>query len=113
MEYMALIVFILGALFVFQKYIKRALSGGWKAAGDTFGHGRQYDPRWFGRAGEEGGTLECFYSTRVDLWINERCYDLNCDCTIPPTDPGYTTECLDCLRFTCSENTTEGLFCRD
>ena len=56
-EYMALIIFLLGALLVFKRYILRGFWGQWKKAGDVFGHGKQYDPRGF----EDGGTLQCIF----------------------------------------------------
>jgi len=32
------------ALISMAVYTKRALSGKWRGVGDTFGHGRQYEP---------------------------------------------------------------------
>lgn len=60
-EYMAMITFILAAFFIFQHYIVRGFSGRWKAVGDTFGHGKQYDPKEFGPGGKGGGTFECYF----------------------------------------------------
>ena len=37
-----LIVVIAAVLLVMQFYIKRAINGRWREAGDTFGYGRQY-----------------------------------------------------------------------
>lgn len=78
-EYMALVTFILAALFVFQKTILRGFYGHWKAASDTFGHGKQYDPRDYGVAGAGGGTLECFYDNTLGQWVDVRCFDEFCD----------------------------------
>ena len=61
MEYMALSVLIISALIVAQQFITRGLSGKWQESGDSFGTGRQYDPREYGTQGNQGGTLECFF----------------------------------------------------
>lgn len=107
MEYMTLIVFILSALLVMQYYIVHGFSGRWKSAGDTFGDGRQYDPRpWMGGAGN--GTLDCFYDAATGNWVDSDCFDAQCDCTLPPDDPSYATRCTQCKTVTCREN---GGFC--
>jgi Flp pilus assembly pilin Flp len=43
-EYSMLIAIVVAALVGMQIYLKRALCGQWKSAGDVFGFGRQYDP---------------------------------------------------------------------
>jgi len=43
-EYSILIAIVVAALMGMQIYLKRAICGKWKAAGDVFGYGRQYDP---------------------------------------------------------------------
>ena len=40
-EYSLLIAIVAAALFAMQFYLKRAVSGRWKEAGDVFGFGRQ------------------------------------------------------------------------
>jgi hypothetical protein len=74
LEYMTLIAFILSALFVFQHYIVRAFSGRWKDVGDSFGQGKQYDPRPYGAKGDGGGTLICAYDVDGDRWILGSCH---------------------------------------
>ncbi|MEW5894922.1 MAG: hypothetical protein AB1650_04080 [Candidatus Omnitrophota bacterium] len=104
-EYMALIVFILGALFVFKRYIARGLWAQWKKAGDVFGHGRQFDPRPFGIDGEDGGTLRCMFvydnpSNIYDsagVWVDQVKYDeciINKDpnCALTWSNPPYVLE---------------------
>jgi len=116
LEYAAVIVFILTAFLVFQRYIYRGMAGGWKAAGDAFGHGRQYDPRDFGREGERGGTLELFFDSthcspghrppchreedRINDWIDRQCIEAkHCDCTIAVEDwSRYNARCLRCYQ---------------
>jgi Flp pilus assembly pilin Flp len=44
LEYGLLIAIVIAALIAIQFYFKRAINGNWKAAGDVFGSGRQYDP---------------------------------------------------------------------
>ena len=44
-EYAALVMLVAAALAVMAFYVKRGLSGRWRSAGDTFGYGRQYEPR--------------------------------------------------------------------
>lgn len=43
-EYSLLIAIVAAALIGMQIYVKRAISGNWKQAGDTFGFGRQFAP---------------------------------------------------------------------
>ena len=69
-EYMALIVFILTAFFVFQRYILKGLSGRWQSVGDTFGHGKQYDPRNYGVNGIGGGTRDQTYNDISNTWVD-------------------------------------------
>lgn len=73
MEYLVVIIFILSAFLVFQKYIVRAISGRWKSIGDSWGHGRLYDPN---------KTTECKFDFRfTNQWYSKACYDQNdCDC---------------------------------
>ncbi len=97
LEYMLLLSFIMATFVVFRIYILRALSGKWKTSGDTFGFGRQYDPRPFGKAGEKGGTLECYFEPRINAWVDRFRVDHFCDCTLPREDAGYAVKCTDCL----------------
>ncbi len=41
-EYAILITIVVAALIGMAVYFKRALSGKWREAADSFGHGRQY-----------------------------------------------------------------------
>ena len=43
-EYAVLVAVVVAALVSMAVYTKRALSGKWRGVGDTFGHGRQYEP---------------------------------------------------------------------
>ena len=42
-EYAILIAIVVAALIGMQDYVRRAICGRWRAAADTFGHGRQYE----------------------------------------------------------------------
>lgn len=44
LEYAALIAIMVAALVGMAVYFKRALSGRWRAVGDVFGYGKQYQP---------------------------------------------------------------------
>ncbi len=105
LEYMALIIFFITALLLFQRYLQRALFGQWKKAGDAVGHGKQYDPRGFGDDGEGGGTLRCMfvYDHEVDTqayldnphagqWVLQPCYD-NCRTQMAQTHEQCVTLC--------------------
>ena len=67
-EYCILIIIILSSLLVMQDLIKRAFNGHWKAAGESFGFGRQYSP---------SKTVECAYSqinADYGAWYDNNCY---------------------------------------
>ena len=72
-EFAALIVFLLAAFIVFQKYIVRGFSGRWKVVGDSLGQGRIYDPNM---------TVECaantFTAGVAAVWYNQTCFEENC-----------------------------------
>lgn len=44
MEYATLFVVVAAAILAMAIYTKRALGGKWREVGDSFGHGRQYEP---------------------------------------------------------------------
>lgn len=81
-EYASLIIFLLAALIAFDRYILRAIWGQWREASETFGHGRQHDPRSFGDGGKGGGTFQCdfVYDDPADpidgqgTWVRQPCY---------------------------------------
>ncbi len=107
-EMLVTITVILMVLIGFRGYIERSLTGRWKAAGDTFGQTKQYDPRGFGVAGETGGTLDCFMDQPTGNWIMEDCYRARkCDCTFIRADgtalPEYATSCTAC-KAACVDN---------
>ena len=71
-EYVVLILFLLAAFLVMQKYITRSISGRWKSVGDSLGAERIYDPH---------RTAECAYDIWYDSgWYNAICFEKNCEC---------------------------------
>ncbi len=42
-EYSLIVAVVVAALLGMQIYVKRAISGRWRQAADTFGYGRQYN----------------------------------------------------------------------
>src|SRR3989338_8283101 len=87
-EYITLIVMILAAFLVFQKYIARGFAGRWKAVGESMGQGRIYDPR---------RTTECVFDFQyTGLWYDKACFDADdCDCL---TVRANTTTCENCIE---------------
>jgi len=71
LEFIALIFFVITALLIIQKYVFRGIAGRWRAIGDSFGHGRLYDPV---------NTVECGFDRWYDtgLWYNAVCFDETC-----------------------------------
>ncbi|HBO98061.1 MAG TPA: hypothetical protein DE315_02915 [Candidatus Omnitrophica bacterium] len=87
-EYAALIVVVLWAFWVFQKYMARGFSGRWKAVGESLGQGRIYDPRL---------TTECIFDPyETNLWYDQPCFESSgCDCL---TVRANATTCHDCIQ---------------
>ena len=65
-EYTLIIVVILAAVLLSQKYIQRAFTGRWEQVSESFGQGRLYDPKT---------TTECVWSDTASKWYSEKCYD--------------------------------------
>ena len=99
-EFVAVTVFILAALMVFQKYIVRGFSGRWKMVGDSLGQGRIYDPK---------KTVECatnvFFDGQMPTWYGKDCFEENCkdDCLEVTRDQARCTSCI----AGCAESTPE------
>lgn len=69
-EYVVVLMFVLGAFLIFQKYAVRGFSGRWKGVGDSFGGGQIYDPNL---------TTECAVDTRYpDDWYDAKCFKQKC-----------------------------------
>lgn len=104
LEYIVFIVFILGALIVFQKYLTRSFVGRWKTAGDGMGSERIYDPH---------DSTECafdFVQNDPGVWYETTCYKANCknSCLINIPDPQKVfPACRDCIN-SCRSSLCDG-----
>ncbi len=45
LEYVLWVSIVIAALIGVSVYLKRAICGKWRSSADTFGYGRQYDPK--------------------------------------------------------------------
>ena len=92
-EYIVLLTVILFAFLVFQKYIARGLMGRWRASGESFGAGRQYDPNH---------TIACTFDFQyTNSWYDRDCYfHNNCDvsCVSIYSDPAACLACIGGCR---------------
>ncbi len=67
---MVVLLFVLGAFLVFQKYIVRAVAGRWHSVAASFSDGKIYDV---------DKTIKCAVDTRFpDIWYEEECFEANC-----------------------------------
>ncbi|MFT5387934.1 MAG: Flp pilus assembly pilin Flp [Lysobacterales bacterium] len=89
-EYIMLIIVIIGALIIFQKYIVRAISGRWKSSGDGIGFGRLYDPK---------ETWSCkFDYVYTNTWYDEGCFDrIQCHCNKLTSTNATCQHCISSL----------------
>lgn len=85
MEYVLLIIIILGALLLSQRYILRGFAGRWKAVGDSFGQGKQYDPT---------KTAECVWSQNENKWYGPDCFDQYWNTHFPSLVYNCSTSCV-------------------
>lgn len=70
-----LIIIIMAAILITQRYILRGFAGRWKAVGDTFGQGKQYDLN---------KTAECAWSQKENTWYGAGCFDLYWEANYSP-----------------------------
>lgn len=109
LEYMLLLILIMGMFLVIQKYIVRGFSGQWKNVGDSWAHGKQYDPE---------KTTECAFDGRyLDIWYDVKNYEArSCDerCT-PRIETSvdeaqeHAKECSCCICESQSAECLEGV----
>ncbi len=95
-EYVMLIVVVLGAFLVFQKYIARGFAGRWKSVGESMGQGRIYDPRL---------TTECIYDFQyTHRWYDQACFESSgCDCLSVRATNATCRDCIqDCAYIRCN-----------
>lgn len=90
-EFTALIIMILWAFLIFQKYIVRGFVGRWKGVGDSLGQERIYDPN---------KTAECrhaaFIQGQTPVWFAQDCFEQQCmpACILTGKNLGACTSCL-------------------
>ena len=101
-EYMALIMFFLTALWLFDTHIVSGFVGRWKTVGDSFDHGREFDPRTTKNS--------AFDSVYHNMWYDEKCFfSKGCDCLHTDYDPACqcfrpnNAVCRDCI-VQCTQN---------
>lgn len=113
LEYVMLLTMIMAALYVSQKFIVRGFAGRWKQSADSFGFGKQYDPK---------KTIECVWSESQNRWYVGPCVDnfydvsyaacmtqCNQDGLLSPCRTGIWNSCQDligniipdCCEFQC------------
>ncbi len=107
LELVAIIILILSALLIFQKYIVRTMMGRWKMAGDALGKGKIYSP---------SSTVECAYEYRFSpppgAWYDVKCFYADPSC--PPAcfspsgfgaDPAKCRACVSkCYNPACEDD---------
>ncbi len=93
-EIAALIVFVLTAMVIFQKYMARGIYGRWKGVGDAIGFQRLYDPNL---------TIECGHDrwTGSGLWYNATCFDTVCGEASCVAATATNSDCFTCISATC------------
>lgn len=89
-EYTVLMMIILGAFFIFRRYLARAIAGRWKTVGDSFGSGRLYNPET-----TEVCVYDYIYNT--DAWYSQAEYDSrNCQDNCEK-ETGSVAVCRTCI----------------
>ncbi len=91
LEFVALMMFLMAAFIVFQKYIVRGFTGRWKGIGDAIGQGRIFSPN---------RTIECaantFFIGVPEVWYNQTCFEANCEPACLRSGRN-SADCSDCI----------------
>lgn len=112
-EYIVMILLVVGGMAVMQPFIARALNGTWKKSGETFGYGRQY---------QAGKTAECAYSqisADYGVWYDNNCYQQAAAATCVTGDQVCeNTQKINCsypsnpfVSYCCENNTAPNTNC--
>ena len=80
-EYIVLLVIIIGAFLVLRGYIQRGIYGMWKKAGNTFSYGRQWDSQ---------KSAECAFDEISNQWYDRNCFEQGVASSSPPCGSGNT-----------------------
>lgn len=65
-EYVTVLIIVIGAFLVMRNYIQRGIFGMWRNAGQTFAFGRQYDSQ---------KTVDCAFDAQSNVWYDRNCYN--------------------------------------
>jgi hypothetical protein len=65
-EYVVLLVIILGAFLVMKTYIQRGMYGQWGQSGQAFAFGRQFDSQ---------KSVDCSFDEISNLWYDHNCLE--------------------------------------
>lgn len=89
LEYVTLLVFIMGALVIFGNYIIYGLTGKWKKTGESFGFGIHFIPQ---------NSVQCRYDTysNTGRWYDVELFDKYCDCFSLQQN---SETCHDCILY--------------
>ena len=96
MEAITVIVLIIGAMLVFQKYILRGINGRWRSIGESWSSGRLYD---------KNKTTECIYNQwgTTNQWYLAQCFRDQCYLKCVGTT-ATSADCDSCLETNCRAN---------
>jgi hypothetical protein len=123
-EYAGMIALLLAAMFVFQKYVGRGLAGRWKASGEAWIYGRQYDPEktvsclGFHYKGKKLTDGELFFGSEKYIWFDEACFEEKCletcysDFKDSSSSDKQKTQCRKCMEE-CAANSDNAEVCSD
>ncbi len=111
MEFVALFMFVLIALFIGQQFVSRGIMGRWKQVGESFGSGMLWDTN--------GLSIDCVFDNRsppdpvtggtTGLWYDKDCFDsMGGDCLTVARDAASCTGII-----TLCANTPNGQACND
>jgi len=100
-EYVMVLIIVIGAFLVMRNYIQRGIFGLWGQAGQSFAFGRQYDPQ---------KTVECGFDEFTGNWYDSNCFknlgcsdgNAQCEQNCPGTMCGQVCEPMYCSA-TCGQ----------
>jgi len=81
-EYMFLIVIIVGAFMLLRGNIQRGIYGMWQKLGASFAFGRQYDSQ---------KSVECEFDEQSNRWYDRNCFEQYVANLNPPCNSGDTS----------------------
>ncbi len=91
LEITVILVFVISAFLLFQKYFTQALTGRWKAIGEGFSQGRLYD----------ANTIKCAFDEQfLNAWYDHDCFRVNGCARLcySITVQANVTRCTDCIQ---------------